>query len=158
MKNNVNEIDSFKYRWEFVRKNHNYQKDYDIYAKTKSKNKITEAIIQKYGIRPFNYRKSYEELKKNKRKYTTPSECDKKAKQAFQDLYESFLFCVEDRDKLVQTDAYSTDSLKIKKVENIKYKPIPFRNETELKKLKTLRLSLNMYYSKAKLLSKIDIL
>lgn len=67
-------VEAFRYRWEFLRLNPDYRKDYEVWKKFKKPSWDTPkspflSMIKKYGFPPLDYKKNYEELSKDVEKY-----------------------------------------------------------------------------------------
>ncbi len=159
----VNRAGLMEDKWEFVRRNSNYREDYDKYRKAKNKREAEKLIIKKHSVRPLDYKKSYDEIasgfSRMKSKVRLNKRIKREDKKRLQRLAQIFAleraFFPEIENLLVKEDSYSIKNLNYKNLKDMKYKLIPDANKTELKMVKTLRLALNMYYSKGKLLSAI---
>lgn len=149
------------YKWELLRLNQNYQRDYDNYTKAKSKirKKLKTAITKKYGLFPVNYRIGYDALLKTYQNKNRKRKIDNPKLKELQRLFlrSKNLFLSDSRIKVYE-DSYSAKTLKPENLSQMQYRAMPNHDKNGLKGIKTLRIALNLYYSKEKLLSEIALL
>jgi hypothetical protein len=144
----------YYYKWEFLRRNKQYQKDYDIYDAEKDlfkKEQLKYIIQERWGVTPANYRKNYLTLINPKWKgYLSGGLCFKQQFRLF---------------NILQVDAWSEQSLEEKmgnpkKIEFKELVPTIISRETNpiqnFQEMKTLRLVLDLRYPKKTLLDRYE--
>ena len=138
------------YRWEFLRRNANYRKDCDKYIKSRRNPKILKTILTKFLYPPCDYNKKYSELFQSNSRKKKKQNPEKALKTFLQEYSKSDY---GSRDILVKEDSYSHKPLTSKNYKHLAFKTMPAYNQniSDIKKIQTLKISLNLYYSKEKI-------
>jgi len=144
---------SFKYRWEFLRRNNDYQNDYKNWlSKRSKKNFRNNSIIKKYGFYPIDYNRSYDELVKV---FLAVERAERNGLN-WDDIRDAevgeFVSMGPTPIPIVKVDSYSKSFI-TKFNRRIKYYPIDALDPNKIKKANTIRLVFNIHQSEEQLLA-----
>lgn len=142
------------YKWEFVRRNPDYRTACDNYIKCGKPISLKKEIIKRFSYFPDDYRKNYDELLERR---SAREQKRRDTKKDIRRLAQDFAISgLDDTDWPAIADSYSIERLTLKNRKDLTFKPIPDKGHVNnLKKIKTLRVSLNLYYSKEKIFKQL---